>query len=131
MKYLKSFEGYEGLIFPKKEEMDDLYDAFQDIAHEYNIKDMTIKTSSHIPSNFDDDPDTGEINQYIIGLARNAYIDIRLFQNEDEIIDTLRNNFVPQIKSLGWELYNFIVDDDENDIETPYKQVSITFAKPD
>jgi hypothetical protein len=135
MKYLKSFEGYEGPIFPKskfnKEEMDDLYDAFQDIAHEYNIKDMTIKTSSHITSNFDDDPDTGEINQYIIGLARNAYIDIRLFQNEDEIIDTLRNNFVPQIKSLGWELYNFIVDDDENDIETPYKQVSITFAKPD
>lgn len=135
MRYLIHFEAYKGPIFPKskfnKDEMDDLYDAFQDIAHEYNIKDMTIKTSSHIPSDFDDDPDTGEINQYIIGLARNAYIDIRLFQNEDEIIDTLRNNFVPQIKSLGWELYSFIVDDDENDIETPYKQVLITFVKPD
>ncbi len=144
MRYLKTFEAYEGTIFPKskfnQEDMDELHEIFQDFAIEYNIKDMTIKTSSLIPSQFDDDPDTGEINQYIIGQARNAFIDIRLFDNAEEIIETLRDNFIPQVKALGWfipndrligKTYGMTITEEENDIETPYTQVSITFAKKD
>jgi hypothetical protein len=120
--------------------MDDLYDAFQDIAHEYNIKDMTIKTSSLIPSQFDDDPDTGEFNQYFIGQARNAFIGLRLFDNLDEIIETLRDNFIPQVKALGWYIpneslmtkyYGMNITEKENEMEIPYIEVSITFAKKD
>jgi len=142
MKYLKTFETYQGPIFPKskfnQEDMNELHEMFQDFAITYNIKDMTIKTSSLIPSRFDDDPDTGEINQYIIGQARNAFIDIRLFSNEEEIIETLRDNFIPQVKSLGWYIPSYIqlkdgmvITHDENDIETPYTEISITFAKKD
>ena len=138
MKHLRTFEAYQGPIFPKskftQEDMDELHEMFQDFAVTYNIKDMTIKTSSLIPSQFDDDPDTGEINQYIIGQARNAFIDIRLFSNEEEIIETLRDNFIPQVKSLGWYIPlkdGMVIIRDENDIETPYTEVSITFAKKD
>jgi len=144
MRYLKTFEAYEGSIFPKsrfnQEDMDELHEIFQDFAIEYNIKDMTIKTSSLIPSQFDDDPDTGEINQYIIGQARNAFIDIRLFDNAEEIIETLRDNFIPQIKALGWiipsesligKTHGMTITEEENDIETPYTEVSITFSKKD
>jgi hypothetical protein len=142
MKHLKTFEAYEGPIFPKskfnQEDMDELHEIFQDFAITYNIKDMTIKTSSLIPSQFDDDPDTGEVNQYFIGQARNAFIDIRLFDNVDEIIETLRDNFIPQVKSLGWYIPNehiktggMTITEEENDIETPYTAVSITFAKKD
>lgn len=142
MKHLKKFEAYQGPIFPKskftQEDMDELHEMFQDFAVTYNIKDMTIKTSSLITSQFDDDPDTGEINQYIIGQARNAFIDIRLFYNEEEIIETLRDNFIPQVKSLGWYIPSYmqlkdgmVITRDENDIETPYTEVSITFAKKD
>jgi hypothetical protein len=149
MRYLKTFEAYQGAIFPKsrfnQEDMDELYEIFQDFAVTYNIKDMTIKTSSLIPSQFDDDPDTGEVNQYFIGQARNAFIDIRLFDNIEEIIETLRDNFIPQVKSLGWYIPSVIsgissymqlkdgmvITNDENDIETPYTEVSITFAKKD
>jgi hypothetical protein len=144
MRYLKTFEAYEGSIFPKsrfnQEDMDELHEIFQDFAIEYNIKDMTIKTSSLIPSQFDDDPDTGEINQYIIGQSRNAFIDIRLFDNAEEIIETLRDNFIPQIKALGWFIPNenligktdgMTITEEENDIETPYTEVSITFTKKD
>ena len=142
MKHLKTFEAYGGPIFPKskftQEDMDELHEIFQDFAITYNIKDMTIKTSSLIPSQFDDDPDTGEINQYFIGQARNAFIDIRLFQNQDEIIETLRDNFIPQVKALGWYIPSYsqlkdgmVITQDENDIETPYTEISITFAKKD
>lgn len=146
MIHLKKFEAFQGAIFPKskftQEDMDELHDLFQDFAITYNIKDMTIKTSSLISSQFDDDPDTGEINQYIIGQARNAFIDIRLFSNEEEIIETLRDNFIPQVKSLGWYIPSvcrlmgdgqdgMVITQDENDIETPYTEVSITFAKKD
>jgi len=143
MKHLKTFEAYGGPIFPKskfnQEDMDDLHEIFQDFAVTYNIKDMTIKTSSLIPSQFADydDPDDGKVNQYIIGQARNAFIDIRLFDNIDEIIETLQDNFIPLVKSLGWFIPNepiggmIILDftEEENDIETPYTEVSITFAK--
>jgi hypothetical protein len=142
MRYLKTFEAYQGPISPKsrfnQEDMDELYEIFQDFAVTYNIKDMTIKTSSLIPSQFDDDPDTGEVNQYFIGQARNAFIDIRLFDNIEEIIETLRDNFIPQVKSLGWYIPSYmqlkdgmVITNDENDIETPYTEVSITFAKKD
>ena len=142
MIHLKKFEAFQGGIFPKskftQEDMDELHDLFQDFAITYNIKDMTIKTSSLIPTQFDDDPDTGEINQYFIGQARNAFIDIRLFQNEDEIIETLRDNFIPQVKALGWYIPSYsqlkdgmVITQDENDIETPYTEISITFAKKD
>lgn len=142
MIHLKKFEAFQGAIFPKskftQEDMDELHDLFQDFAITYNIKDMTIKTSSLIPSQFDDDPDTGEINQYFIGQARNAFIDIRLFQNEDEIIETIRDNFIPQVKALGWYIPSYsqlkdgmVITQDENDIETPYTEISITFAKKD
>ncbi len=144
MRHLKTFEAYEGSIFPKsrfnQEDMDELHEIFQDFAIEYNIKDMTIKTSSLIPSQFDDDPDTGEINQYIIGQARNAFIEIRLFDNAEEIIETLRDNFIPQVKALGWFIPNesligkthgMTITEEENDIETPYTEVSITFSKKD
>jgi len=142
MIHLKKFEAFQGAIFSKskftQEDMDELNDLFQDFAITYNIKDMTIKTSSLIPSQFDDDPDTGEINQYFIGQARNAFIDIRLFQNEDEIIETLRDNFIPQVKALGWYIPSYIqlkdgmvITHDENDVETPYTEISITFAKKD
>jgi len=142
MRYLKTFEAYQGPIFPKsrfnQEDMNELYEMFQDFAVTYNIKDMTIKTSSLIPSQFDDDPDTGEVNQYFIGQARNAFIDIRLFDNIEEIIETLRDNFIPQVKALGWYIPSYsqlkdgmVITNDENDIETPYTEVSITFAKKD
>ena len=142
MRYLKKFESYQGRIFPKsrfnQEDMDELYEIFQDFAVTYNIKDMTIKTSSLIPSQFDDDPDTGEVNQYFIGQARNAFIDIRLFDNIEEIIETLRDNFIPQVKALGWYIPSYsqlkdgmTITEEENDIETPYTEVSITFAKKD
>ena len=85
MKHLKKFEAYGGPIFPKsnftQEDMDDLHEIFQDFAITYNIKDMTMKTSSLIPSQFalqntslfDDDPDTGEINQYFIDQIKAKY----------------------------------------------------------
>jgi hypothetical protein len=144
MIHLKKFEAFQGEIFPKskftQEDMDELHEIFQDFAITYNIKDMTMKTTSLIPSQFDDDPDTGEVNQYIIGQARNAFIDMRLFTNEDEIIETLRDNFIPQVKALGWYIpnenlvgktYGMTITEEESDIETPYTEVSITFAKKD
>ena len=157
MKHLKTFEAYVGPIFPNskftKEDMDELHEMFQDFAITYNIKDMTIETSNSIPSHIlfaaDDDPDA-EDNQYIIGQFRNdllkvemSFIDIKLFDNVDEIIETLRDNFIPQVKSeLGWFIPNenlkngvlingMTITEEENEMETPYTAVSITFAKKD
>ena len=165
MKHLKTFEAYLGPIFPNskftKEDMDELHEMFQDVAITYNIKDMTIETSNLIPSHIlfaaDDDPDA-EDNQYIIGQYsnpvdtfrdyingqyRNAFIDIKLFDNVEEIIETLRDNFIPQVKSeLGWFIPNenlkngvlingMTITEEENEMETPYTAVSITFAKKD
>ena len=158
MKHLKTFEAYLGPIFPNskftKEDMDELHEMFQDVAITYNIKDMTIETSNSIPSHIlfaaYDDPDDGEINQYIIGQFRNdllkvemSFIDIKLFDNVEEIIETLRDNFIPQVKSeLGWFIPNenlkngvlingMTITEEENEMETPYTAVSITFAKKD
>ena len=139
MRHLKKFESYKGPIHSRskfnQDEMDELYEIFQDFACEFNIKDMTINTSSDIPSQFDEDD---EVNQYIIGQARNSYVDLRLFTNVDEIIETLRDNFIPQIKLLGWYIPSYSLNKDgmsiehkENDNETPYTDVSITFAKMD
>ena len=157
MKHLKTFEAYVGPIFPNskftQEDMDELHEMFQDFAITYNIKDMTIETSHSIPSHIlfaaYDDPD-GEDNQYIIGQFRNdllkvemSFIDIKLFDNIDEIIETLRDNFIPQVKSeLGWFIPNenlkngvlingMTITEEENEMETPYTAVSITFAKKD
>jgi hypothetical protein len=92
MKNLKAFEAYGGPIFPKskftQEDMDELYDMFQDFAITYNIKDMTVNTIEEIPSHIlfaaYDDPD-GEVNQYIIGQSKYSasfsFIDIKLFDN--------------------------------------------------
>ena len=158
MKHLKTFEAYLGPIFPNskftKEDMDELHEMFQDFAITYNIKDMTIETSHSIPSHIlfaaYDDPDDGEINQYIIGQFRNdllkvemSFIDIKLFDNVEEIIEALRDNFIPQVKSeLGWFIPNenlkngalingMTITEEENEMETPYTAVSITFAKKD
>ena len=158
MKHLKTFEAYVGPIFPNskftQEDMDELHEMFQDVAITYNIKDMTIETSHSIPSHIlfaaYDDPDDGEINQYIIGQFRNdllkvemSFIDIKLFDNVEEIIETLRDNFIPQVKSeLGWFIPNenlkngvlingMTITEEENEMETPYTAVSITFAKKD
>jgi len=150
MKHLKTFEAYEGPIFPNskftQEDMDDLYDAFQDFAITYNIKDMTVNTIEEIPSHIQfaayDDPD-GEVNQYIIGQSKYSasfsFIDIKLFDNVDEIIETLRDNFIPQVKSLGWYIHSpnnlqddmTITEEDNDETETPYTAVSITFSKKD
>ena len=157
MKHLKTFEAYLGPIFPNskftKEDMDELHEMFQDVAITYNIKDMTIETSNSIPSHIlfaaYDDPD-GEDNQYIIGQFRNdllkvemSFIDIKLFDNVEEIIEALRDNFIPQVKSeLGWFIPNenlkngvlingMTITEEENEMETPYTAVSITFAKKD
>ena len=157
MKHLKTFEAYVGPIFPNskftKEDMDELHEMFQDVAITYNIKDMTIETSNSIPSHIlfaaYDDPD-GEDNQYIIGQFRNdllkvemSFIDIKLFDNVDEIIETLRDNFIPQVKSeLGWFIPNenlkngvlingMTITEEDDETETPYTAVSITFAKKD
>jgi hypothetical protein len=160
MKHLKefqTFEAYVGPIFPNskftQEDMDELHEMFQDFAITYNIKNMTVNTSHSIPSHIlfaaYDDPDDGEINQYIIGQSRNdllkvdvSFIDIKLFDNVDEIIETLRDNFIPQVKSLGWIIPNenlkngalingMTITEEENEMETPYTAVSITFAKKD
>jgi hypothetical protein len=153
LKHLKTFEAYKGPIFPNskftQEDMDELYDAFQDFAITYKIKDMTIETSHSIPSHIlfaaYDDPADGEINQYIIGQSRNnllkvelSFIDIKLFDNVDEIIETLRDNFIPQLKALGWYIHSpnnlqdgMTITEEENEIETPYTAVSITFSKKD
>ena len=157
MKHLKTFEAYLGPIFPNskftQEDMDELHEMFQDVAITYNIKDMTIETSNLIPSHIlfaaDDDPDA-EDNQYIIGQFRNdllkvevSFIDIKLFDNIEEIIEALRDNFIPQVKSeLGWFIPNenlkngvlingMTITEEENEMETPYTAVSITFAKKD
>ena len=157
MKHLKTFEAYVGPIFPNskftQEDMDELHEMFQDVAITYNIKDMTIETSNSIPSHIlfaaYDDPD-GEDNQYIIGQFRNdllkvemSFIDIKLFDNVEEIIEALRDNFIPQVKSeLGWFIPNenlkngvlingMTITEEENEMETPYTAVSITFAKKD
>ena len=133
--------------------MDELHEMFQDVAITYNIKDMTIETSHSIPSHIlfaaYDDPDA-EDNQYIIGQFRNdllkvemSFIDIKLFDNVDEIIETLRDNFIPQVKSeLGWFIPNenlkngalingMTITEEDDETETPYTAVSITFAKKD
>jgi hypothetical protein len=152
MKHLKTFEAYKGPIFPNskfnQEDMDDLHEIFQDFALTYKIKDMTIETDNlEIPSYIQfaayDDPD-GEVNQYIIGQSKYsasfAFIDIKLFDNVDEIIETLRDNFIPQVKSLGWIIPNenlkngalingMTITEEDDDTETPYTAVSITFAK--
>ena len=157
MKHLKTFEAYVGPIFPNskftKKDMDELHEMFQDVAITYNIKDMTIETSHSIPSHIlfaaYDDPDA-EDNQYIIGQFRNdllkvemSFIDIKLFDNVDEIIETLRDNFIPQVKSeLGWFIPNenlkngalingMTITEEDDETETPYTAVSITFAKKD
>ena len=165
LKEFKIFEAYVGPIFPNskftQEDMDELYDMFQDVAITYNIKDMTIETSNSIPSHIlfaaYDDPDA-EDNQYIIGQYsnpvdtfpeyisgkyRNAFIDIKLFDNVEEIIETLRDNFIPQVKSeLGWFIPNenlkngalingMTITEEDDETGTPYTAVSITFAKKD
>ena len=147
MKYLKLFENYKGPIFPKskftQEDMDELYDLFQDIAVEYNIKDMTIKTPSLISSLFEE-PDV-EINQYIIAQSRNekdipAFVDLILFNNIEEIIETLKDNFIPMVKNtLDWYIPSYMasqrlgmtVTNHKNDNGTIFAEVSITFAKRD
>lgn len=143
MKYLKQFENYKGVIFDKSkftlDDMNEIYELFQDIAITYNIKDMDswrgdldgirLQNVSQLPSDFDDDPDTGEINQYIIGQHRNAFIDIRLFYNIDEVIEALRNNFIPMVKNTLDYRINMNLIYDENDIETPYTEISLTFLK--
>ena len=149
MKHLKTFEAYKGPIFPNskfnQEDMDDLHEIFQDFALTYNIKDMTVNTTEEIPSHIQfaayDDPD-GEVNQYIIGQSKYSasfsFIDIKLFDNVDEIIETLRDNFIPQVKSLGWYIPSpnnlkdgMTITEEDDETGTPYTAVSITFAKKD
>ena len=155
MKHLKTFEAYVGPIFPNskftQEDMDELHEMFQDFAITYKIKDMTIETDSlEIPSHIQfaayDDPD-GDVNQYIIGQSKYSasfsFIDIKLFDNIDEIIETLRDNFIPQVKSeLGWFIPNenlkngalingMTITEEDDETETPYTAVSITFAQKD
>ena len=132
MNYLKLFEEYsrysDKLDISKlsnfdADDMDYFHDMFNDIATEFNI----IETDRNA---FDE---SSEFNQYFIGTYRNAYIDLILFTNIGEIIDTLKNNFIPQLKANGWVLAagntSFSVEYHRNLNSTEFAEVSICVRK--
>lgn len=67
---IDNFLFYHKITKFTKDDMNAIHDHFQDIAIEYNIEDNT--QTGYIEEN--------EVkNQYFIGLAANAYIEINLF----------------------------------------------------
>ena len=105
-----------------KDDIKELYDIFQDFAIEYSIREVEEEI------NLDKEE---EQNQYYIGVAKNAYIEMYLFRNEEEIIQTLNDNFLPQVEALGWRAFKYPIksefDYNSNDIK--YHEVVIVFRK--
>lgn len=126
MIYLKKFESYKEDISRvsdfTKDDVKELYDIFQDFAIEYSIRE------SEMEINLDKED---EHNQYYVGVAKNAYIEMYLFRNVDEIIETLNNNFLPQVESIGWRAFKSPIKYSEsyNSNLIKYYEVSIVFIK--
>jgi uncharacterized protein YaaR (DUF327 family) len=119
MRNIKKFEAFsdEIHIHPtlsnfNKEDMQDFYDEFQIIADIYNLTEVKFI-----------DPDN-EINQYNIGVLRNAFIELVLFKDSDEIIDELKS-FIEKVKQFGWRIINKINIENYGE----YKEVTIVFTK--
>ena len=108
MKYLKTFEDFawpetrvtgndskelaiSSSLF-SEEDLFEIDDCFSDFAANWNIQkteDFSLES---------------EENQYYIGTARNAYITLYLFKSQEEIVEQLINNFIPQLQQFGWTL---------------------------
>lgn len=122
MKKLKIYEAFsdEVYIHPKlsnfnKEDMQDFYDEFQLIAQSFSLEETK-----------EIDPEK-EKNHYSIGVQRNAYIELVLFKDSEEIIEELKS-FITRMKQFGWILPNprtsFYIENYEE-----YKEVTICFTK--
>lgn len=116
---LKTYEAFsdEIHIHPtlsnfNKEDMQDFYDEFQIIADSYNLTEVKFI-----------DPDN-EVNQYNIGVLRNAFVELVLFKDSDEIIDELKS-FIEKVKQFGWRIINKINIENYGE----YKEVTIVFTK--
>ena len=92
--------------------MQDFYDEFQIIADSYNLTEVKFI-----------DPDN-EVNQYNIGVLRNAFVELVLFKDSDEIIDELKS-FTEKVKQFGWRIINKINIENYGE----YKEVTIVFTK--
>ncbi len=126
MIYLKKFESYKEDISRvsdfTKDDVRELYDIFQDFAIEYSIREAEKE--------IDLDKEE-EQNQYYVGVAKNAYIEMYLYRNVEEIIETLNNNFMPQVEALGWKAFKTPIKYSEhyNSNLIRYYEVSIVFRK--
>lgn len=105
MKYLKQFEKFlPSISFARKlnpnspypftyDEMEDVHDMFQDISHEYNIIECdNLGEMSNLE------------NAYLMRVSslNDIYMQLYLYKNSDDIIDSISNNFFPQLKSAGY-----------------------------
>lgn len=131
MKLIKKFESWTGKLNNKsrftQEDMDVIWEAFQDVVTFFNIKDM---------QEFRDY--TTNTNLYRIGLAKNAWVEFILYKDSDEIIDMLRNNVVPVLRHEGFELLygesgdskdGVIVNNDVDYDGNPCVEVLLTIKK--
>lgn len=161
MKYLKFFEeistretGDDNHRVVKNaslftdEELFEIDDCFKDFAEKWNIEKVDIPKESGY---MDQDELEQEGNQYYIGSARNAYINILAFTSENEIIEDLICNFIPQLEQFGWVLAGgtsvrslkkyiggvnydigvpgFSVEDKTTENDTDYKIINIVVTK--
>lgn len=109
MKNLKKFTHYnESSTDFTVDDITELDDIFKDFSIEYGIK--VVDNFKNLPTTFLDT----EENQYFISQDRmwRISINIRLFTNSEEIIETIKDNFIPQIKSLGWAISEYSLQKD-------------------
>lgn len=118
MKYIKTYESFSDEIVIKqnsnftKEDMQEFYDEFQIIAESFNLKNVQQL-----------DPDD-EVNQYHIDVFKNAFIELLIFKDSEDIIDEIKS-FIEKTKHFGWKLLNDINIEDY----VEYKEVTVVFTK--
>lgn len=109
MKNLKKFTTFnESSTDFTVDDITELDDIFKDFSFEYGIKE--VDNFKNLPTTFIDT----EENQYFISQDRmwRISINLRLFTNSEEIIETIKDNFIPQIKSLGWAISEYSLQKD-------------------
>jgi len=139
MKLIKKFESWTGKLNNKsrftQEDMDVIWEAFQDVVTFFNIKAMKLAAVQDMQEFRDY---TDYTNLYRIGLARNAWVEFILYKDSDEIIDMLRNNVVPVLRHEGFELLyggsgdskdGVIVNNDVDYDGNPCVEVLLTIKK--
>jgi hypothetical protein len=109
---IKTFEGFNvsKLSNFSNEELEDLYEDFQDISNTYGLKDFDDTGLPMLAQPFAESYSNlveNGTNFYYINVAKNAFIEIFYFGvDKEEFIDDLKS-FISKVSNLyGWKIIN-------------------------